>query len=149
MAIRRVKGLGYGDTQADIRAELVFFSDHGEGSYLPRHFADAVCSCGAREFSLQLDEVAGVAIRGCASCGSEHAIGDSAEYVDEADDLDDRDCLCGSPLFEITVGVALYRDSDDVRWIYIGCRCPACALAGSYGDWKCEAGVYRALLARV
>ena len=51
--------------------------------------------------------------------------------------------------FEITVGVALYADSEDVRWLYIGCRCPECNLSGCYGDWKNEFIGFRDLLARV
>jgi hypothetical protein len=147
--IQRTKqGLGYADAQADIPDELRHYSDHGEGSYTPQHFADAVCRCGRREFLLRTDDEAGVAVRVCGTCGHEHAIGDSADYLDEAE-LDDHECLCGSPLFEITVGVHLYRGSQDVRWLYLGCRCPACGLAGCYGDWKNEYDGYRGLLKRV
>jgi hypothetical protein len=145
---RTKRGLGYADAQADIRDELHHYSDHGEGSYFPQHFADAVCACGGREFLLLVDDSAGAAVRVCGVCGRDHAIGDSADYLDEAE-LDDQECLCGSPLFEITVGVSLYRGSQDVRWLYLGCRCPACGLAGCYGDWKNEYEGYRALLARV
>ena len=49
----------------------------------------------------------------------------------------------------MTDGVALYAKSEDVRWLYLGLRCPACKLTAVYGDWKCEAGPYRELLARV
>ena len=148
MAIARRRGLGYADGQADIPAELVHYSDHGEGSYTPQHFADAVCTCGRREFLLQLDDAAGVAIRTCGTCGTSHIMGDGAAYLDdcEPDDLDVRECLCGSPLLEITLGVHLYRESRDVKWLYVGCRCPACGLAGCYGDWKNEAGDYKAFL---
>jgi hypothetical protein len=150
MAIKRTPaGLGYADSQKDIRAELVHFSDHGEGSYFPTKFADAVCACGRREFMLELDDAAGVAIRTCGTCGTRHVMADGASYLDDAADLDDRECFCGSPLFEITVGVSLYRGSNDVRWLYVGCRCPACGLAGCYGEWKNEFDGHRALLANV
>ena len=42
-----------------------------------------------------------------------------------------------------------YDQSEDVRWLYVGCRCPACGLTGCYGDWKNEFIDYRNLLARV
>jgi len=54
----------------------------------------------------------------------------------------------GDPL-EITVGVALYTKTDDVKWVYVGGRCPKCGLTAVYGDWKCEGGEYGAFLKRV
>ena len=89
-----------------------------------------------------------MAVRICAACAHEHPIGDSDEYLDEAE-LDDCVCVCDGDQFEITVGVALYDDSEDVKWLYIGCRCPTCGLTGVYGDWKNEFNGYRELLARV
>ena len=59
------------------------------------------------------------------------------------------ECFCRDNVFEITVGVSLYDDSEDVRWLYVGCRCPKCGLTGVYGDWKNEFNGYRELLARV
>jgi hypothetical protein len=56
---------------------------------------------------------------------------------------------CGGEEFEITVGVSLYEGSEDVRSLYIGCRCPGCGLSAVYGDWKNEFNGYRDLLARV
>ena len=137
MALRRTnKDLGYGDSiKPTFATNFHYFSDHGEGSYFPTHFADAKCKCGGREFLLLLDAEQGAAVRVCGKCGHDHAIGDSGDYLEDAE-LEDQECLCGSPLFEITVGVSLYRESEDVRWLYIGCRCPACGLAGCYGDWK-------------
>jgi hypothetical protein len=50
---------------------------------------------------------------------------------------------------EITVGVSLYANSEDVRWLYLGCRCPQCGLTAVYGDWKCEFVAYDLLLKKV
>ena len=75
-------------------------------------------------------------------------MGDSDDYMDGAE-LQDYGCTCGENSLEITVGVALYEGSDDVRWLYVGCRCPACGLTGCYGDWKNEFIDFRKLLARV
>ena len=81
-------------------------------------------------------------------CMAEHPIGDSNEYLDEAE-LEECACPCGGKEFEITVGVSLYEESEDVRWLYLGCRCPKCGLTAVYGDWKNEFNGYRDLLARV
>ena len=99
-------------------------------------------------FGLRMDEDEGAAVRICTACGDEHPIGDSDEYLEGAE-LQDHGCVCGKAAFEITVGVSLYDDSDDVRWLYVGCRCPGCSLTGCYGDWKNEFIDYRKLLARV
>ncbi|QDU21832.1 hypothetical protein [Urbifossiella limnaea] len=147
MALRKRGKWRYGDSQADIRAEIVRYSK--ENGYLAEHFADAVCACGGKVFGLLVDDSAGVALRVCVACDAEvHPIADSANFMDEAEE-EDTACPCGEEGFEITVGVALYDDSEDVRWLYVGCRCIACGLTAVYGDWKNEFNGYRELLARV
>jgi hypothetical protein len=136
----------YGDGQADIRPELLRYSKRN--AYLIDHFADAVCTCGGRLFRLEMDDAAGAAVRRCVSCRKKHAIGDSADFLDEAE-LEKYECVCGEDVFEITVGVSLYEGSEDVRWLYLGCRCPACGLTGCYGDWKNESNGYQELLRNV
>ena len=146
MALRRQGEYSYGDSQADIRDELARFGKLN--AYVPTQFADARCGCGSSTFRLRMDENEGAAVRVCAACAEEHSIGDSEEYLEEAE-LQDHGCHCGEDALEITVGVSLYDGSDDVRWLYVGCRCPACGLTGCYGDWKNEFIDYRMLLAQV
>jgi hypothetical protein len=136
----------YGDGQSDIREELTRYGTLN--GYPPEHFADAACVCGARAFRLQLDDTAGAAVRTCPTCAAVVAMGDSEEYLGEAE-LDECACPCGGELLEVTVGVALYEGSDDVRWLYLGARCPACKLVAVYGDWKNELEDYRVLLSKV
>jgi hypothetical protein len=135
----------YGDSQADIRAEIVRYSENG---YVACHFADAKCACGGSLFGLALDDNEGVAVRSCRVCTTDHAIGDSDEFVEDAE-LEECACPCGAEEFEITVGVSLYEGSEDARWLYLGCRCSRCGLTAVYGDWKNEFIGYRELLERV
>ena len=146
MALKKRGKYSYGDSQPDIRAEVQRYSKANE--YLAHHFADCVCACGGKRFRLSLDDTEGAAVRTCVGCNSEHPIGDSDEYLEDAD-LEECACPCGGEEFEITVGVSLYKDSEDVRWLYVGCRCPACGLTAVYADWKNEFNGYRDLLARV
>ncbi len=136
----------YGGEQADIRSELLRYSE--QNGYLAQHLADAVCTCGAHVFRLNLDDAEGVAVRVCTACGADHPIGDSDEFLEDAE-LEKCECPCGGESFEITVGVSLYTDSEDVRWIYLGCRCPTCGLVACYGDWKNEYPDYHELLGRI
>jgi hypothetical protein len=136
----------YGDGQADIRDEVVRYSRGVK--YPAHHYADAVCKCGGRLFRLLLDDTQGAAVRACVACENEHPVGDSDEYLEDAE-LNECACPCGNEAFEVSVGVSLYRDSEDVRWLYVGCRCPECGLTAVYGDWKNEFPGYRDLLARV
>src|SRR3954447_6630790 len=129
MALRKRGKWWYGDSQADIRDELTRVGKLNE--YVPSQFADARCGCGSRTFRLRLDENEGAAVRVCTKCEKEHPIGDSDEYLDGAD-LEECGCACGEEAFEITVGVSLYDGSDDVRWLYVGCRCPACGVTACY-----------------
>ena len=134
----------YGQSQADIRMELARYAELV--GYPAEHFADARCVCDGRLFSLELDEAAGVAVRSCTSCAVRHAMADGAEFLDDAE-LEACACPCGAEAFELTVGAALYADSSDVRWLYVGARCPTCDLTACYGDWKCEFPDVHALLA--
>ena len=146
MTLRKKKGQDYGDEQEDI---VAFLRESTANEYPAVHFAHARCdACKGRSFRVQIDDAAGVCVRTCAVCGRTHPVGDSADFLDEAE-LDECECPCGKETFELTVGVALYEGSEDVRWIYIGLRCVACGLVGNYGDWKNEYDDYRELLARV
>ena len=146
MALHRRGEYEYGDSQTDIREELLRYSD--ANGYIAEHFADARCVCGSTHFSLRIDDNEGAAVHICTACGNEHPIGDSDEYLEESQ-LEECECPCGSSAFEITVGLALYAESEDVRWLYVGCRCVNCGLTACYGDWKNEYLDYRDLLSRV
>ena len=146
MALRKKGKWWYGDSQTDIPVELARVG--GLNEYVPSEFANAKCSCGCRTFQLAIDEEVGAAVRTCSKCKSEHPIGDSDEYLEEAE-LQACVCVCGKDMFELTVGVSLYEDSDDVRLLYVGCRCPSCGITGCYGEWKNEFIDYRKLLKRV
>jgi hypothetical protein len=145
MGLRKRGKYRYGDSQSDIREELLGYA---KGSYLPTQFADAVCQCGSLQFTLLLDEDEGAVVRTCTLCQQVHPIGDSGEYLEDAE-LEQCACPCGGEVFEVTIGLALYEGSKDVRWLYLGCRCPGCELTACYGDWKNEYEGYETLLNRV
>ena len=92
MALRKRGKWWYGDSQADIRDEILHYSRGVE--YLAQHYADAECKCGGKVFRLTLDDNEGAAIRICVKCGAEHPIGDSDEYMADAE-LEQRACVCG------------------------------------------------------
>jgi hypothetical protein len=146
MALRQQGKHSYGDSQLDIRERLLTYSI--KNGYPAEHFADAVCECGSRLFQLLLDEAAGAAVRVCSACSARHPVGDSEEYLADAT-LEECECPCGSGSFAITAGVALYSGSRDVRWFYLGARCPDCGLTACYGDWKNEFNGYEKLLHRI
>lgn len=132
--------------QTDVLAALADYSK--ANAYAAHHFAEAECACGGHSFLLQVDDNQGAAIRTCVACKASHPIGDSDEFLEGAD-LEECACPCGGDAFAITVGVSLYDGSDDVRWLYLGCKCSTCGLAAVYADWKNEFNGYRELLARI
>jgi hypothetical protein len=146
MTLRQQGQHSYGDSQLDIRERLFVYST--KNGYPAEHFADASCGCGSHLFRLLLDDTEGAAVRICSACSTRHPMGDSEEYLEEAN-LEECECPCGSGSFEITVGVALYKEARAVRWIYVGARCPACGLTACYGDWKNEFDDYEQLLRRI
>ncbi len=146
MTLQKRGSQWYGDSQADVHGEITRYA--ALNGYRADHVADAVCMCGGRNFLLSLDEDAGVAVRRCAACKAAHPIGDSSQFMNEAR-LAECACPCGEEALEISVGVSLYNGSQDVRWLYLGCRCGSCGLTAVYGDWKNEHDDYRSLLAKV
>lgn len=149
MTLVRRGEYSYGENHADIRSELGRYSDRN--AYPVDDFTDVKCECGNDRFHFLTDENAGVAIRRCSKCGVEHLMGDSAHFVDEAEPSQ-HECICEADVFRITAGVHRYRNQDDslsndVRWLYLGCRCPSCGLVGCYADWKNEYNGYAELLA--
>ena len=146
MTLKRRGDHSYGTDRSDIAPEIARYSN--ATGYLAEYFASASCACGCTTFGLALDDNEGAAVRTCSSCRAEQPIGDSEDYLDDAE-LEECACPCGGELFEITVGVSLYTDSEDVRWFYLGCRCPSCGLTAVYGDWKNEFNGFRALLDKV
>ena len=145
MALTFKKKHYYGDSAQDIEPEIARFS---KMLYPASAYRAATCPCGGNLFLLESDEEVGVGRRTCVACHAAHYMGDGEEYAESAT-LEGHVCLCDADRFELRVGVALYEDSRDVRWFYIGCRCVACGLTGVFAHWKCEGGDADALLARV
>ncbi len=151
MSLTKRRNNWYGDDHSDLRVELARYSTENE--YPIDSFINVKCKCGCDLFELRTDEDQGVAMRTCTQCRNEHLMGDSADYVAEAE-LEQHECNCRKDKFQIVVGVHRHRNaddslSDDVRWLYIGCRCPKCSLLGCYADWKNEFEGYRKLLRRM
>ena len=134
----------YGDNLHDLQEVLLNYSD--EVGYRIDHFKNALCSCGNATFIVLVNEDEGVAARICTSCEAEHGIGDSDEYMDQVETIEEMECLCGSNEFQITAGVSLYKETDDVRWFYLGLFCPSCHCLGCYAEWKSEYFGYKKLL---
>ncbi|WP_282296902.1 hypothetical protein [Stenotrophomonas sp. PS02289] len=146
MTITRKGKYYYGTEDADITIEVTRFSTLNE--YIATRFHPATCACGSLDFLLLTDEEEGAGKRVCAECRTEVLLGDSADYIEGAD-IDNHICVCDEERFGIISGVALYADSNDVRWLYIGCRCRRCDLVGVFAHWKCEGGDADAFMANL
>jgi hypothetical protein len=142
MALVEKDGQYYGDAQADVRDCLRQYSADEQPA---EHFADAVCSCGSRQFQLAIDEESRVAARLCTACENERVMADGDARIEQAE-LEICECLCGADVFEITLGIAVDTDRQNASWLYVGCRCVTCGLAGCYGDWQHETGDYQTVL---
>ena len=146
MSIRKKGKYYYGETHEDIAEVLQRYS---ATIYPVAHTANSICECGCDTFTVLLNEDPGVVVRICLACDSEHGIGDADEYIDEVDEVHEMQCICGSNAFKITSAVALYSESEDVRWFYVGLLCTKCGCTGCYSDWKNEFVGYKALLDNV
>lgn len=146
MSIIKKGSYYYGEDHGDLTEELIRYSKNNYGI---EHTANSTCKCANDTFNVLLNEGKGVAARICTKCDSEHGIGDSDKYMDDAEEVDEMECVCGSKEFKVTSGVALYDESEDVRWFYLGLLCLKCGCMGCYGDWKNEFIGYKGLLANV
>ena len=144
MTLTRKGQYWYGTSLEDLQASIVDYSKANQ--YEATAFASSQCTCGSRLFTLESDDVEGVARRTCCQCRSSAFMGDSGEFAAEAQ-LERHVCVCDAAAFELQVGVALYAGSSDIRWAYIGARCVACTLVGVFADWKCNGGDAAAFLA--
>ncbi len=134
--------------QKKLEQEIVQYSK--DNGYLAEHFAVASCDhCGHQRFNVSFNADEGVAARTCSSCESEHAIGDSDEYIEDVEDLVRAQCRCGGKEFEVMGGVALYASSVAVRWFYLGLECAKCGSSAVYGDWKHAYDGYAEFLERL
>jgi hypothetical protein len=130
-----------------LKSQIIEYSSNN--SYLAEHFVVPKCSCGCSTFTLLINADEGVAARICTSCESDRGIGDSDDFIDEVEEVFPIECNCGSREFEIMAAVALYADTKDVRWFYLGCECAKCHDSGVYADWKNEYIGFQELLDRV
>jgi hypothetical protein len=74
--------------------------------------------------------------RACLECGRREFIADSEDHWD--DDAEAEYCCacpCGEEEFAAAVGYSL-REDGDVHWVFVGLRCLACDMLGTYEDWK-------------
>ena len=146
MTLKKKGEYWYGTTVEDTETEMIRFSK--QNTYVATRFMQSRCNCGSIIFKLESDETEGAARHICVGCGSIHLMGDSAEYADDAD-FDNSVCICDHDEFQLLSGVALYEDSNDVRWYYIGCLCDNCQLTSVFAHYKCEAGDADVFLANV
>jgi hypothetical protein len=140
MALQKQGEFWYGDSGSDI-CELL--ARHYSQEYPATEFAEAVCDCGRRVFTVQIDEDYPEAAWICKECDAQflfHTTAEAGPYEGDPEaDAECCECPCtprGASYFEVTVGAALYEGSRDVRWVYIGCRCVACGLTACYTDWN-------------
>jgi hypothetical protein len=98
-------------------------------------FADAICQCGCRVFSLEVDEEVGEAWF-CQACNA-YLLHDADGPDEGSTDYEAVDCVCtcDQDKLEITVGVTLYGQSETARTAYVGCKCVACGRIECYASW--------------
>jgi nitrite reductase/ring-hydroxylating ferredoxin subunit len=133
----------YGEGHEDLHDLIELYAK--AAGFSAEVFADAYCACEAKVFELYVDDEEGVAVRVCTACGADHPIGDSAQFLDEAE-LQQCECPCGAASFEVSSGACLHEDSDAVKWFYLAGRCTSCNFVAVFGDWKNEHESYEVLL---
>ncbi|MFI6824315.1 hypothetical protein ACIBJE_25730 [Micromonospora sp. NPDC050187] len=121
----------------DSEALTVYIREHRAGGYPVHHVVHLGCRhCDGRAFRVAVDDEEGCALLLCLGCGTEAAVADSDDYLDDAE-LAECACPCGAESFAVAVGYALAGDGE-VRWVSVGLRCLADGALGVYTDWKID-----------
>jgi len=92
-------------------------------------------------FKLEASVGDAAARRTCSRCERTHFMLDSEKCWDNTEEEPQLlECTkCGSTETNVGVGFSLYQEGQvkgEVHWLYIGYRCTACGLLGSFADWK-------------
>ncbi len=137
MAIDKSGEFWKGNSIEDIKEYLIAYS---EDQYPVKKVVISKCDkCNCEEFLLEYDQDEGVVKAVCNSCETVKYIADSKEYFEEAEP-EEYECLeCKTNYANVAVGLA-YRENGDVKWVYVGIRCPKCGMLGSINDWKINYG---------
>jgi len=135
-----------GSAPEDLEEYLAAYSSDGYESSV---FRLALCTCGSVQFKLEADDNEGTARRTCTACRMEHFICDSEDYWSDAEPETWQCVECHSSSANVGVGFALYADSSDIKWLYVGARCSTCGVLGCFAGWKVGYGPSNDLLNRV
>jgi len=123
----------YGDGVDDLISELESYSESNK--YPIGKTEKVMCkSCGNSLFRLFSDDDETAAVVQCLHCDERQFVRDSEEFLNK--NLDNFECICGNDEFQIAIGLSLYVDTNDVRWVYVGGYCLKCGLVGNYIDWN-------------
>jgi hypothetical protein len=127
-----------GSEPEDVKAFLEAYTSEG---YPIHEFRRCRCACGSEVFKIEASVGDAVARRTCSRCGRVHFMLDSGELWDNTEEEPELlECVeCGSTEANVGVGFSLYQEgevSGEIHWVYIGHRCAACGLLGSFADWK-------------
>lgn len=108
--------------------------EYGEANgCVPTQFETQQCVCGSELFLMFSDDTEGGCGILCTQCEEGISIEGSADYME---DVEQNICTCESEALQVMVGKAFHEGSNDVKWVYVGGRCPECDLSGVYVDWK-------------
>jgi hypothetical protein len=144
MAVNKTGKWWIGDQPNDIRE---FLEAHASDGYEVHEFRLSKCECGSERFLLWADDDEGCAKRQCVICNRQHFICDSSDYWEDAKPVQWAcvECEMESNAYNVGTGFSLYEDGD-IRWLYIGVRCPVCGVLGCFAGWKIAYSPSRQLL---
>lgn len=104
--------------------------------------------CGSENCRITLDPEEHVIQVSCEPNGHRRLLMDSEEYWDESNPQKLTCPDCGGESFNLSVGLA-HRESGEVKWVYLGCRCLKCHAISSPDDWKIDYGPTDAMEANI
>jgi len=143
MAIDKSKKYWHGDNAKDVVDYLDIYSENE----IDKTVIVKCKQCNSEIFSFRIDVEEGAIEVACVECSHTVLLLDSEDYWEVCEPKNAKCPGCNKNHFNIAVGFIhrkkagfFNRKNNDVKWIYIGNRCIACGLLGSYGDWSIKYG---------
>ena len=129
--IDKSKDFWHGDCADDVIEYLDEYTENAVGKTV----IVKCTACTLQEFSIKIDEFEGAIEVACIDCGEKRLLLDSEDAWEECEPEEVTCPVCNKDVYNVGVGF-VYRDSGEVKWVYIAHRCTGCGVLGSSCDWK-------------
>ena len=128
--IDKSKDYWYGDCADDI---IEYLNEYTENEVSKTVIVKCL-ACKSQRFTVKIDDCEEAIEVTCVSCKKKRLLLDSEGVWADCSPEELVCPVCEKNIYNVGVGF-VYRESGEVKWVYIGHRCKNCGVLGSSCDW--------------